>query len=51
LPPFLRIPEASSPEWGITEFKWSDPVATIRYVESFLEFRHARLAKLIEASR
>lgn len=51
LPPFLRIPEASSPEWNVTEFKWSDPVGTKRRMESFLEFRYTILAKLIEASR
>lgn len=51
LPPFLGIPEAHSAEWNVTEFKWSEPVGTIMNVQRFLDFRHGRLAKLIEASR
>jgi hypothetical protein len=50
LPPFLRIPENSSPEWNVNEFKWSDPVGTMKHIPSFLDFRRVRLEKLINAS-
>ena len=49
LPPFLRIPQPSSSEWNVSEFKWSDPVGTMEHVESFLAFRNDRLAKLLNA--
>ena len=48
LPPFLRIPQPSSSDWNIGEFKWSDPVGTMEHVQSFLVFRNDRLRKLIE---
>ena len=50
LPPFLRIPENSSSEWNVNEFKWSDPVGTTKHIPSFLDFRRVRLEKLINAS-
>lgn len=49
LPPFLRIPEASSAEWNVDEFTWADPVGTTKHIKSFLAFRRDRLAKLINA--
>ena len=48
LPPFLRIPQPSSSDWNVNEFKWSDPVGTTEHVQSFLVFRNDRLRKLIE---
>jgi len=48
LPPFLRIPQAPSSEWNVSEFKWSDPVGTTEHIGSFLAFRNERLRKLIE---
>lgn len=48
LPPFLRIPEPSSSDWNLSEFKWSDPVGTTEHIGSFLAFRNERLRKLIE---
>jgi hypothetical protein len=50
LPPFLRIPETFSPEWNVSEFKWADPVGKTSHIQSFLTFRNARMAKLINAS-
>jgi hypothetical protein len=50
LPPFLRIPENSSSEWNVNEFKWSEPVGTMKHIPSFLDFRRVRLEKLINAS-
>lgn len=49
LPPFLRIPEPSSSDWNVSEFKWSDPVGTTEHVRSFLTFRSDRLNRLINA--
>lgn len=48
LPPFLRIPQPSSSDWNVNEFKWSDPVGTTKHMERFLAFRRDRLAKLIK---
>ena len=51
LPPFLRVPQPSSSEWNVGEFKWSDPVGTTEHVNRFLAFRRDRLVKLFNASR
>jgi hypothetical protein len=48
--PFLRIPQPSSPEWDVNEFRWADPVGTTSHMPAFLEFRRVRLEKLINAS-
>ncbi len=50
LPPFLRIPQTSSPEWDVSEFKWGDPVGTTQNIASFLKFRGDRMQKLIHSS-
>lgn len=50
LPPFLRLPETSTAEWSVSEFKWAEPVGTTKHIESFLAFRNERLARLINAS-
>jgi hypothetical protein len=48
LPPFLRLPQAPSSDWNVSEFRWSDPVGTTEHMQSFLVFRNNRLRKLIE---
>jgi hypothetical protein len=48
LPPFLRVPDASSAEWNVNEFKWADPVGTSQHMQSFLAFRRDRIRKLID---
>jgi hypothetical protein len=51
LPPFLRIPQPSSSDWNVSEFKWSDPVGTTKHMEIFLAFRRKRLTELIKRER
>ena len=48
LPSFLRIPDCTSSEWEVERFLWADPVGTMEHVEAFLEFRLARMSKLID---
>jgi hypothetical protein len=48
LPAFLRVPDASSAEWNVNEFKWADPVGTAQHMQSFLAHRRARLRKVID---
>ena len=50
LPPFLRLPETSTAEWSVSEFKWAEPVGTMKHIQGFLAFRNERLANLIKAS-
>lgn len=46
LPPFLRIPVQSGPEWSLDKFRWTDPVGTMDHIKQFLEFRKSRIAEL-----